>query len=1140
MTTDARHRLATLSVEERNVLARRLAERRAPAPAAHTVRRLPTGGDTFPLSFAQQRFWFLCQLAPLNSAFNVGELNRLTGPLDITALRRALNELVRRHEILRTTFATADGRPVQRVAAALDLPLEIEDLSAGADIAAELNRRISNESLRPWNLEAGPLVRARLWRLAEHDHVFMLLAHHIVSDGWSKAVLVRELTELYRAFSVGTGPTLPEPPIQYADFAVWQHEWMKSPEAERQLAYWKRHMADPPVLQLPTEAASRSKSSGTHQWAILPDDLSQALRALSQREGVTLFMTLLAAMAVLLSRYSGQPEIVIGSPMANRTRPELEDLIGCFMNPMPLRVDAAGNPSFRALLARVREMCLGAFANQDVPFDVLVRTLQPRRDTGNAPLFQAMLLLHNFWKSIALSSSGLDCSGFRVDPAALRAIDGRKAAGDLVYPVALEVIEIGSSLLACFEYADEYESVLGRMPGHFRELLAGVVKDPDAGVRQVPILTRDERTALLGEWNHARRDYPRACAHQLFEARAAETPAALAVVMGDERLTYAELNARANRLARRLHAAGVGLESRVGILLDRSPRMYEAVLAVMKSGGAYVPLDPTYPADRLAFILQNAGTRTLISEAPLSDVVERLDGARGCPSEMVWIDDAADAGGDASNLEGGPHPANLAYVIYTSGSTGLPKGTMISHESLANAYHAWEETYRLIDGPRCHLQMASLSFDVFSGDLVRALCSGGTLVVAPHDLLFAPDQLYALMRREGVDFAEFVPVVLRDVLAYLEQTGQNMSFLRLLAAGSDTWYAHEYQKVRRLCGPDTRVINSYGVTETTIDSTWFESEDIDGDAPVPLGRAFQNTDLYVLDAFGQPAPVGVAGELYIGGVALARGYLDAPGQTAERFVPDPFSEVPGARMYKTGDLARYLSDGNLEFLGRMDSQVKLRGFRVEPGEIESVLASDPSVAQAVVIIREDRPGDKRLVGYVVPREGESPRGPQLRRLAKDRLPDYMVPSAIVVLDALPLTPNGKIDRRALPAPDGGRQAEDAFVAPRTELEGEIAAIWSDVLGLSAVSVEDNFFDLGGHSMLVVKLHARLKAARRCDLTVVDIFRYPTVSALARRLTGDDGRSHQAFGDEVRERTGRQREALEKRRVARAAPEVGTL
>ena len=1103
VTTDARQRLATLSVDERNALAQRLFSRRSAAVSASTtsIPRRAAGDGLFPLSFAQQRFWFLNQLAPLNTAYTVGEMNTLRGPLDVPALRRAFDAVVRRHEILRTTFQTVDGRPMQRISTSLDIALEYEDLRTAAEPAAELKGRIAQTWLQGWDLETGPLLRARLWRVADDEHLLLILVHHIISDGWSKAVMVRELTEAYAAFSRNRDHALPALPIQYSDFAEWQHQWMASEDAGRQLEFWKRHLADPPVLQLASDRAAGAASAGTHHWIVIPEDLTQAVRALSQREGVTLFMTLLAAFGLLLTRYAAQQEVVVGTPTANRTRPELEGLIGCFMNPVPIRVDGRGNPTFRQLLARVREACLGVFANQDVPFDALVRALQPKRDASTPPLFQAMLLLHNFWKSMDLSAAELTSGAYRVERGLLESLDGWKGPGDLVYPVAVEVIELGPVLLACFEYSNQFATTLAGMPGHFQTLLASLAADPARPILELPTLTAAERRLLLSEWNHTRRDYPPVCAHRLFEAQVRRAPDAIAIVMGNERVTYAQLNTRANRLARRLRAMGAGPESRIGILLDRSPRMYEAILAVMKAGGAYVPLDAAYPAERLAFVLQNAGIRVLIAERGLGTVVEGLAAAAGdAPPPLVWIDaDGPAAGLDEQDLEGGADTANLAYVIYTSGSTGRPKGTMVTHASLANAYHAWEEVYDLLNGPRRHLQMASLSFDVFSGDLVRGLCSGGTLVIAPHDMLFSPDQLYALMMRERVDAAEFVPVVMRDVFAYLEQTGQDLSFLRLLAVGSDTWYGHEYQKARRFCGPRTQVVNSYGLTESTIDSTWFEGEAVQADAPVPLGRAFPNTDLYVLDAAGHPAAVGVPAELYVGGAGLARGYLDAPDLTAERFVPHPFSETPGARLYRSGDLARYLPDGNIEFLGRIDQQVKLRGFRIEPGEIEAVLASDDTVARAVVTIREDRPGDKRLVAYVVAAPGAATNAADLRRLAKERLPEHMVPSAIVALDELPLTPNGKIDRGALPAPDGSRQSDDAYVAPATEAERRVAAIWGEVLGLEQVGAGDNFFDLGGHSMLAVKVASRLGRAFAIDVPVRAIFETRTLADLAARV-----------------------------------------
>jgi amino acid adenylation domain-containing protein len=1139
---DGRERLAALSDEQRRLLASRLRQRARPATDAGIARQDRQSGD-FPLSFAQQRFWFLHQLAPDTATFTVTEPHRLQGSLDVDALERSINGIVARHSVLRTTFPVIDGKPVQRVAPSLAVRLHVEDLTAdaGADREALCRTRAAHALQQPWDLEAGPLVRAFLWRLAPDDHFFLLITHHIVSDGWSKRVLLKELLAFYQAFTRNERSTLLDLPIQYTDYAVWQHEWLKGAALDPHLDYWKQHLADAPPLQMSrgrTAVAEIARdAAGVHHWQVLSPEITQALRAMSQREGVTLFMSLLAVFAAVLARHTGQTDVVVGSPIANRNRAETEDLIGCFMNPLPLRLDVGGRPTFRELLRRARAVALGAYAHQDVPFDLLVRTLHPRRDAGVSPLFQVMFLLQNLaWGDLELSGATLGSKPMAIGGGDdLARLDGVVAPGDLTYPVALEMFEIGPRLAGRFEYALEYADTMSRMPGHFRTLLQAVLEEPDRPVADLGIVTPSERRQLL-ERNGDRRRFPGGLVHELFEAEAARAPEATAVVFGADRVSYGDLNARANRLAHHLRSLGVGPEVPVAILVDRSADMIATVLAVMKAGGAYVPLDPAHPIDRLAYTVGDAAARVVLTTSAVRERLAGLERAGGATAPAwVCIDAILDAeGGDAASFENPDAavvPSNIAYVIYTSGSTGRPKGTIVSHASLANAFRAWEEVYGL-RSLRSHLQMASLSFDVCTGDIVRALCSGATLVIVPHELLFAPARLYALMREEQVQAAEFVPVVLRDVIRYLESTGQSLDFMRLLVAGSDGWYNHEYLKVRELCGPSTRVVNSYGLTEATIDSTWFEGADgeLPGDGMVPIGRAFPNTGILLLDRDMQLVPAGTPGEITIAGEGLARGYLGRPDLTAERFVPHPFSPAPGARVYRTGDLGRYMPDGTIEMLGRIDQQVKLRGFRIELAEVESVLAGHPSVKDAAAAVREDRPGDRRLVGYVVAAAGAVVNPADLRRFVRETLPDYMVPSAIVVLAALPVSANGKVDRAALPAPDGERRSDEAFVAPRTATERQIAEIWREVLAVEQVGLNDNFFDLGGHSLLIVQMQARLTMALGRTLTVVDLFRFPTVSSLAGHVSASAGTAGGELAS-ARGRAQRSRDALRRGRAA---------
>jgi amino acid adenylation domain-containing protein len=671
-----------------------------------------------------------------------------------------------------------------------------------------------------------------------------------------------------------------------------------------------------------------------------------------------------------------------------------------------------------------------------------------------------------------------------------------------------------------------------------------VVANPDQAIDDVAILTATERRTLVDDWNARRATrFSIRPVHRLFEMQVERTPDRVAVVCNGERLTYAELNMRANRLAHHLCGKGAGAESPVGIVLDRSVDAVVGVLAVLKAGGAYVPLDPNYPSERQAFVLRDAGARLIITEQRLFDrfpeLFLQIDDAGAVPARLcIDTDAAAIAAERADNIASdGPVDA-LAYVIYTSGSTGRPKGTMITHAALANAFFAWQDAYGLRDRASAHLQMASISFDVFSGDLVRALCSGGKLVLAPQDHLFSPSELYGLMRDEQVDCAEFVPAVVRDLLKYLDDSGQSLDFMRLMIVGSDSWYASEYASIRERCSRETRVINSYGVSEATIDSTFFETGDLAlaPDARVPIGRGFANAEIYVLDARLQLVPIGVPGELCIGGPGLARGYLNRPDLTAEKFVPHPFAAQAGERLYRTGDLARFLPDGNVELLGRIDDQVKLRGFRIEVGEIEAVLTQHEAVAQSVVVLREDVPGDKRLVAYVVAAPDQVVEAPELRRFLREKLPEYMVPSAVVELAAVPLLPNGKVNRRGLPPPEGQRQSAEAYVAPANEIERGIADVWKELLRLDTVGVHDNFFDLGGHSLLVIQLHSRLRTKLSLELTVLDLFVHPTIHALAAKLDDRNVAETVEF-DLVRERAAKQREAMKRRRVSSETREV---
>jgi amino acid adenylation domain-containing protein len=1122
--SDTRQRLAGLSEEQRHALAQRLAKRRRAEPASTIPRRAVEG--PIALSFAQQRFWFVAQLGAVNTAYNVGEGFFLSGPLDLNALVRALNEMPRRHSVLRTTFEVVDGRPFQRIAPELALDVRVEDVPAGPDQMQDLTRRAREEERRPWDLAAGPLFRARVFRLSETQHFLHILVHHIISDGWSKGVLVRELTALYGAFSKGQASPLEEPPIQYSDYALWQHEWLASDAAKKQLAYWTDRMAGAPTLTLPAGEAPAGTGAGTHRWMTISSETTAALRALSQAEGVTLFMSLVAAFSCLLSRYSGQAEVVVGSPIANRNRTELENLIGCFMNPLPHRIDTGGGITFRQLLARARETCVGAQANQELPFDVLVRAVHPRRDVGNAPLFQAMILLHNTWETMALSSDGLGSAKF--DGTGAAEIDDLAMRGDLVYPIALEVIEAGPRLLACFEYSNEYDTLLRRVSHHFRAVLREVVANPDVPVADLAVVTPDERSTLLQAWAASAPRVEADAAHVQFERQVLQSPDAPAVIAATGTMSYADLNARANRLARHVRAVGAGTDTPVAILLERSPDLITSVYATLKAGAAYVPLDAASPASRLSAILHDARMPVLITTQALLDTMPELAAA---VSVVVLLDAHAGVIADqpAHNLDLPVHPAQLAYVIYTSGSTGRPKGVQIPHGALASYAASCVRRFDLTPADRV-LQFASIAFDTAVEEIYPALASGAALVLRDDAMLASAVTFLDGCLRHGITVLDLPTAFWHELTARV--TADRLPIppaLRLVIIGGEKALAPRAAEWLA-AAPAVRLLNTYGPTEATVVATETEIRAGESFDDVRIGTPVPGASAYVLDPAMRLLPAGVVGELYLGGSGLARGYLADPSLTADRFVPNPFSIEPGARLYRTGDLVRFDADGRLLFVGRADRQVKLRGFRIEPSEIEAALVAHADVRDAAVIVREDTPGDQRLVAYVVCAPGTAPAA--LRRFLQDRLPDHMIPSAYVPLDELPRNTQGKIDRAALPRPSGERQVEEAYVAPLAGTEQAIAAIWAEVLGVDRVGATDNFFDQGGHSLLLLRVHARLQKELGGTLTVVDLFRYPTVRALAERIGGP---AAPAAGDasvqRAKDRAAQQREALQRRAVA---------
>jgi amino acid adenylation domain-containing protein len=1052
--------------------------RRAELPVLPPV--VPTERTgALPLSFAQERLWFIDRLEPGSAVYNIPVAWRLGGALDEAALERSLSEIVRRHEALRTTFAEVDGSPVQVIAPFGGFVLPVEDLSG---LARRIARRRSGAGparrrRRPFDLSAGPLFRAALLRLGEEDHVLLLSMHHIVSDGWSMGVLFRELSALYAAYREGGESSLAELAVQYADYAVWQREQLAGEVLDRQLAYWREQLAGAPeLLELPTDHPRPPVQ--TYRGSTVPVELSlellERLQALGRSEGATLYMTLLGAFQVLLSRYAGSEDVVVGSPIAGRTRGEVEELIGFFVNTLVLRTDLGGDPSFREVLRRVREVTLGAYEHQEVPFEKLVAELQPERSLSHSPLFQVMFTLQNAGGGGRSTLPGLDVSGVEAEHASAK------------FDLSLGLAATADGLRGALNYSTELfeRGTVDRMVGHLARVLEQVATDADTRLSQLELLGEVERARVLEEWNRTGRPYPReACIQELFEAQARTRPGAVALVRGGERLTYAELDARANQLAHHLVGRGVGLESRVGVLLEPAPDLIVSILAILKAGGAYVPLDAKYPAERLAFMLEDSAAGVLLTQESLRSTLPVPDDVA-----VVSIDGAAaEIRGESAEVpESGAAARTLAYVIYTSGSTGTPKGVGVEHRSVVRLVRGAD--YADFGPDAVVLQGAPISFDASTLEIWGPLLNGGRVVMPEADPSL--EELGRTLVHQGVTTL-WLTASLFGVM--VQERLEELGGVRQLLAGGDVLPVEQVRALKQRF-PEVRLINGYGPTENTTFTCCYTVPDGWSGSSVPIGRPISNTRVYVLDRVLRPVPVGVPGELFTGGDGVARGYLGHSGRTAERFVPDPFATEPGARMYRTGDRARWTADGTVEYLGRLDQQVKIRGFRIEPGEIEAVLSSHPKVREARVIVREDQPGEKRLVAYVV---GEV-EAEEARAYLRGSLPEYMVPAAVVVLERLPLTPNGKVDRDALPAPEYGA-AEESNVAPRTPVEEVLAGIWAEVLRLERVGVHASFFELGGHSLMAIRVVSRIRAVFGVELPLRVLFEGPTVAELAVRV-----------------------------------------
>ena len=1114
--------LNELSPSQRAALVMRLKKKAVDSTPEQTIPRRKDSGPV-QLSFAQQRLWFLEQLGDSN--YIVPATSRLVGPLDVEALERSLNEIIVRHEALRTTFTMIDGQPMQVISQRQPVTITIVDLSNLPDSEREVeSRRLREEALRPFSLERGPLFRASLLRLAEEEHLLLLTTHHIVSDGWSLGVMIREMATLYENFVDGTNTSLPELPIQYADFAVWQRQWLDGDVLKRQLQYWLEHLGNnPPVLELPTDRPRPAVPTykGSFVTCEMTAELTEALKELSRREGVSFYMTLLAAFKTLMARYAGQDEIVVGTPIANRNRIDIENLIGFFVNTLVLRSDVSDNPPFNDFLKQIREVTLGAFAHQDVPFEKLVEELQPERDMSRTPLFQVMFSLQN---------SPMPTMKMSQVTMTLIQDDSTTSQFDLT----LDITERGDAMDCLIEYSTEIfeRATVQRMLNHFINLLESIVADPHQRVRELPLLTAAERDEILVKWNNTASDHDyKRCVHQLFEEQAARTPDSLAVVFDDERVTYAELNERANQLGHYLKELGVAPEMRVGILLERSVEMAVALLAILKAGGAYVAFDPSYPPERLRYMLEDSGVTMLLTQRNV------MAGQPEFNVRPVFLDEERDtiARHERGNVAADIDPSNIVYLVYTSGSTGRPKGILIEHGSLVNAAYAFINKHRMTERDRL-LQFASLSFDVAAEEFFSAWLSGGCVVMRPETVMSYPE-FVSLLQREEITIVNLPASFWFEWLTAMTGSGLEVPpALRRVIVGNEKTLEETLAKWQRLMGGKVEWCNAYGPSETTITASNYEPASTgsarEEKSTVPIGLPVINVEMFVLDAAQQLVPSGVAGELYIGGAGLARGYHNQPGHTAERFIPHPYSSIPGARLYRTGDLARCRADGNIEFLGRVDEQVKIRGFRIEVGEVEAVLAQHRGVRESVVIAREDERGTTRLVAYVVSNNGDLQTA-DLRNFLKQRLSEYMVPSSFVVLDALPRTPNGKVDRRALPDDSGARSdGSDHYLAPRSAMERSIASIWQELLKVDKVGVNDNFFGLGGHSLLLVHAQGKVTEALKVKVSMVEMFKYPTVSALAEFLSEQGNTTAAAAAAPTRNQADTRFEALNRQRQLR--------
>jgi amino acid adenylation domain-containing protein len=1074
----------------RNIVEAMGAGEKAPVPPLVRVEREGQRGWRAPLSFAQQRLWFIDRLNPGSAVYNIPGAVRLKGGLNLDVLERVINEVVRRHEPLRTRFEVEEGELVQMIGAWEPRRLDVVDLSglSQEERNEEVGRRAREEAGTGFDLSRGPLLRVKVLKLEEEDYLVLYTMHHIVSDGWSMGILIREVGTLYQAYRADEESPLPELEIQYADYAVWQRAYLAGGVLENEVGYWREQLNEAAVLGLPADRPRPPEPSyrGGRRNVWLGQRLSEELKTLSRREGATLFMTLMAAFKVLLMRYSGQEDISVGTAIANRTRREVEGLIGFFVNTLVMRTDLSGNPSFRELVRREREVALGAYAHQEVPFEKLVEELNPARDLSQSPLFQVMMVLQNEDRE-TLELPGVKLSGF--SDGVETGVERQTAKFDLT----LEMMDLGPELAGSMEYSrDLFEAgTIERLINHYKNVLERVAKDSETPIWSLDLLSEEERKQIVEEWNATKADYPAdKLIHELFEEQVERSSDAVALVYQEQSLTYEELNACANRLAHHLRTLGVCPESRVAICLNRGPEMVVAMLATLKAGGAYTPLDSDHPSDRLAYMLEDSAPVVLLtqgaSRAALAAHNFWVSAVDLDTDAQQWAENSKD------NLElagAGLNAQSLAYILYTSGSTGRPKGVMINHGGLAN-YLRWAgEAYRVEEGEGAPVN-SSISFDLAVTSLYLPLINGRCV-----NLLSEEEEVEALAEalseKRGYSLVKITPAHLEALEHQLGNREVRDGARALVIGGEELRFGRLKYWLERAKG--TRLINEYGPTETVVGCCVYEVDGSERESEAaPIGRPIANTQIFILNQDQEPAPVGVRGEIYISGEGVARGYVGSPELTGEKFTPNPFCRKSGERWYRTGDHGRYRADGNIEFLGRADDQVKIRGYRIELGEIEARLSGHPEVREAVVVAREEEDGGKRLVAYYT---GEEISPEALRAHLKSGLPNYMIPAAYVRLDSFPLTPNGKLDRRKLPAPEGGAYLRRGYEAPEGETERKLAQIWAEVLKVEQVGRQDNFFELGGHSLLVITVIERMKR-EGMQADVRSLFITPTLAEMA--------------------------------------------